>query len=75
MQFGTMAHSVGIRDLLVLTGTFSSDYPALKSRWGEAKSRWGDANSQWGDASPYSLSIGFATVVKGQTSAGSDAKT
>ena len=23
---------------------FSSDHPALKSRWGDAKSRWGDAS-------------------------------
>ena len=32
--------SAGIWDLFVLTGTFSSDHPALKSRWGDANSRW-----------------------------------
>ena len=64
-QFGTMAHSAGIRDLLVLTGTFSSDYPVLKSRWGEAKSRWGDADSQWGDASPLQFKYWLRYSCKG----------
>ena len=34
--------------LFVLTGTFSSDHQALKSRWEGAKSQWGDAKSRWG---------------------------
>ena len=29
------------------TGTFSSDYSALKSRWADAKCRWGDTDSRW----------------------------
>ena len=50
-QFGTKI-SRNLWDSFVLTGPFSSDQPALKSRWGDAESRWGVANSRWGDASP-----------------------
>ena len=28
-------------DLFMLTGPFLSDYPTLKSRWGDTKPRWG----------------------------------
>ena len=49
-------YSAGIRDLFVLTATFSPGHPALKDRFGGSKSRWGDGNSQWGEASPYNLS-------------------
>ena len=43
-QFGTIFGRI-LRDLFVLTGPFSSDHPALKSRWEDAKSRSGDAKS------------------------------
>ena len=42
-------------DLFVLTGTFSSDHPALKSQWWDAKSRWGTPP-------PYNLSTEYVVV-------------
>ena len=49
-QFGTK-FSRNLLDLFGLTGPFSSDQPALKSRWGDAaESRWGDAKFRWEDA-------------------------
>ena len=48
-QFGTK-FSPNMLDLCGLTGHFSSDQPALKSRWGDAESRWGDAKFRWEDA-------------------------
>ena len=53
-QFGTI-FGRNLWDLFVLTGPFLSNFPSLKSRWGDAKSRWGDANFRLGDASPYNL--------------------
>ena len=50
-QFGTM-FGRNLWHLVVLTDPFSSDHPALKSRWGTQISHWGDVNSRWGDASP-----------------------
>ena len=48
-QFGTK-FSRNLLDLFGLTGPFSSDQTALKSRWGDAESRWGDAKFRWEDA-------------------------
>ena len=50
-QFGTK-FGRNLLDLFGLTGPFSSDQPALKSRWGDTKFRRKDANSRWGCASP-----------------------
>ena len=78
-QFGT-TFGLNLLDLLVLSGFFSSDHPALKSRWvtskswwGDAKSRWEDANSRWGTRPPYNLStvwndVGNSFEVFGQSS-------
>ena len=49
-QFGTI-FGRNYWDLLVLTGTFLSDHPALKSRRG-------DVDSRWGRRPPYNLNIG-----------------
>ena len=43
-QFGTK-FGRNLWNLSVLTGSFLSDQPTLKSRWGDAKSRWGDAKA------------------------------
>ena len=51
-QFGTM-FGRNLWDLVVLTDPFSSDHPALKSRWGDAKSLIGETLTlDGGDASP-----------------------
>ena len=75
-QFGTK-FGRNLLDLFGLTIPFSSDQPALKSRWGDAESRWGDAkfrwedaNSRWGCASPASLyNLSRALVSKDNWSA------
>ena len=48
----------------MLTGTFLSDHPALKSRWGDAKSRRGDANSRWEGRVPLRLPYNLSTACR-----------
>ena len=56
--------------LFVLTGPFSSDHPALKSRWGTLNSRWGMPNLDGGTLAldggtrpPYNLSTGCTRIL------------
>ena len=50
-QFGTI-FGRNWRDSFVLTGTFLSDHPALKSRWGTINLDWGTLTLDGGRVPP-----------------------
>ena len=64
-------YSAGIWDLLVLTGIFSSDLPALKSQWGMLNLDEGTLNLDGGTLAldggtrpPYNLSAGYRVIAQ-----------